>query len=58
VTPARILRAAEVLREDAECLRMSHTIDGEWPPDEDTDAREVCEEMLALARELEALAHG
>lgn len=57
MTPARLQRAAEVLREEAEALRLSHTVSGEWPKvlDRiDASARASHDEMLELAAELEA----
>ena len=46
-------RAAEILEEDAECLRMSHQIDGEWDANE-PEVREHWVEMTSAARAVRA----
>lgn len=58
MTPARIRRAAEILRSDAEELRRSETVRGKWT-DHNGLARDVHafhDEAIELAAELDALA--
>lgn len=61
MTPARILRAAQMLRDQADELARGHCIhsgdDFVWPADDDDSrARADHDEMIALAGELEELA--
>ncbi len=55
MSPERIRRAAEILREEAAGLQQSHTIDAAWSDDPlDAAVKVACDEMVALAEELEA----
>ena len=61
MTPDRIKRAAEVMREWERVVRESNTRpwDFQWGDDLDAEQAEnkaECDELLALAAELEALA--
>ena len=64
MTPERIRRAAEVLRQEAQTLKRSYSAggNGEWSKPEDGEdimegiARENHDEMIELAGELELLA--
>lgn len=63
MTPERIRRAAEILREEAQTLASSHRVMDRWPtpgdpfyePCDDT-ARQSHDEMLALSIQLDLLA--
>lgn len=58
MTPrAALLRAAQLLEEDAECLKRSHTLNGEWiaMSPEDERAKADCVERMALAAILRLL---
>lgn len=46
-------RAAEILREDAESIRQSHTLGGDWQGEQEAKADH--DEMLAVAEQLEAM---
>ena len=46
-------RAAEILREDAESIRQSHTLGGDWQSEDKAKAEH--DEMLAVAEKLDAL---
>lgn len=52
-----LIRAAELLEEEAECLRQSCTSNGEWPDDESPEsaARADYDEMVDVAIQLRAL---
>lgn len=59
MTPKRIREAANALRTEAELIREAHTVGPahEWDGTE-PDAQADSESMLALSRELDALARN
>ena len=48
---ATLLRAAQLLEQDAAALRACHTVRGRWGADED-EARAAYEELRAVAKQL------
>lgn len=50
-----VLNAALILREEANSMRVCHTLDGDWP-EEEAETKEEHDSWLALAAELEAIA--
>jgi hypothetical protein len=46
-----LLRAAEMLEEEAQTLKDCHTVGGEWDGT-DTEVQENCAEMLSAAAEV------
>ena len=48
-----LLRAAEIIGEEARVLRESHAINGTWADDDEADIRATVEEYEAIAAELE-----
>ena len=60
MTPDEMRRAADLFDEDADVLRDSHTLDGEWIVYDESDkaAHESHDEMRALAAKLRALAEA
>lgn len=58
MTRATLLRAAEILAEDAEILRASHTLDDRWILIDSADelARADHDERVSIAAKLQAMA--
>jgi len=48
-----LLRAAEIIEQEAAVLRQCYTINGTWKDDDDDDVRETVEEYEAIAAELQ-----
>ena len=49
----RLLRAAEIIEQEAAVLRQCHTINGTWKDDEEADVRATVEEYESIAAELQ-----